>query len=127
MFDINDREHFVHAAQRFTVPFQVNTVEYMDPIILQEFNVLVSRWAGNPVTDAKNGVRVPSDTTPRNNFTGIPFIDLANGFNEIKWWAKPDELNDPSDTVLQLVTDNMDALKAAVVAGDTASNQTTTI
>lgn len=125
MFDVSDNEHFVHAAQRFSVPFQVNTVEYMDPIILQEFNVLVSRWAGNPITNAENGLLVPSDTTPRNNFTGIPFVNLAGGINELKFYADPKELIDPSDAVLTSVADNMDSLKASILAADTAAGYST--
>lgn len=127
MFDINDREHFVHAAQSFTVPFQVNTMEYMDPIILQEFNVLMARWGGNPMTLASNGQLVPSLTTPRNNFTGVPFINLADGVNQLNFYADPKELEDPSDSTLQQVSDNMAALKAAVVAADQAAGFTETV
>lgn len=117
-FDIPDRENYIHGTQQFTVPFQCSGgVEYMDPIILKEFNMLIDRWAGNPVEAAARGERVEAPVTAFANFTGIPYINL-NGFNELKFWAKPEELEDPSNTLMNNLLDGIQSMRASLVSAD---------
>lgn len=71
----------VDTAMNLSIPITVaGKVEYMDPIILKEFNMLVDKFSpatkGN--TAARDKVRMLL------NFKCIPYIDLS-GTNELMW------------------------------------------
>jgi hypothetical protein len=44
LFNVNDRERFVTSAEKVSVSFLANVIEYNDPVILWEFNKLASRY-----------------------------------------------------------------------------------
>jgi hypothetical protein len=95
-------DSFIHTSQQFTIPFKANNVTYMDPIHLAAFNTLVQRYGtpgGNG--DIKEG-RVQNYASAQNNFTGLPWIDLVSGTNELTWFSKPEELVDPMESVTAL-------------------------
>jgi hypothetical protein len=71
VFNINEGEHWISAASKFSIPFVANTVEYNDYVILYEFNQLVRRYF--PDVDA--APTVPG-IAPMNYF-GIPFIEAT--------------------------------------------------
>lgn len=115
-FNVPTRENYIHATQEFTIPFQVNHVSYMDPIVFQEFNTIVQRWAGSTMADSiptatatdtfdydanrkKSRVRAPIDAY--SNFRGIPWINSRAGYNQLDFWALPEELEDPSVTIIR--------------------------
>ena len=83
-FNLNEGEFMVGAAQNLNVPWKVNRIEYDDPVILREFNMLVRRYAkyGNSPFTGKIQAFAQS---PVNNFSGVPYIrPSANGY-ELVW------------------------------------------
>lgn len=115
-FNVPSRENYIHATQEFSIPFQVNHVSYMDPIVFQEFNTIVQRWAGPTMADSvptatatdtfdydanRKKTRVRAPITAYSNFRGIPWINARAGYNQLDFWALPEELEDPSVTVIR--------------------------
>lgn len=136
-FNVPSRENYIHSTQQFTIPFQVNHVSYMDPIIFQEFNAVVERWAGSSMSDSKTGsdvnanrskTRVRAPINAFSNFRGIPWIDRQSGFNQLDFWALPEELTDPSETVFRQIMDSTGntPVDAASTASPTATYSTAT-
>lgn len=83
--NFGERENFIHSAMQYSIPFTANKVEIMDPIIFRDFNTIIKRFSGyNDVT-----IRTlrEAGTDPSENFIGIPYIDIFQGFNELKWLA----------------------------------------
>ena len=100
-FNIGERENYLHASSQFTIPFKVNNVEYMDPIIFRDFNSIVDKFAG---TEWKRNRKV-APAVAANNFAGIPYINIQNGgFNELQFWCDPVELVDPFDAIIQQIS-----------------------
>ena len=96
-FDMNKREKHVAAAQGFSVPFQANTVEYLDWVILKEFNIISDRFysSGSGITiqdSINNKTLVPVPLTSEYNYVGIPYIDLTTGSNTLTYYTTPDVL-----------------------------------
>ena len=126
-FDIPDRENYIHATQQFTVPFQCSgAVEYMDPIILVEFNKLIQDWNGGQLpsslaatnTETTTGsARIKAPVSAFMNFRGIPEIDIVSGANELNFWALPEEFEDPTEKAISQLMDNIGSLKSAVLSG----------
>jgi hypothetical protein len=92
MFNVNQGELHVASAQQFSIPFAANVVEYDDPIIPYEFNLLMERYwpeigsaMSTPSFDPKFGITNGlGGNTPRlnafgsylrYNYTGIPYIE----------------------------------------------------
>lgn len=75
MMNVNENELFVANASRFSIPFVANKIEYNDPAILMDFNILMKRYCPKIVKD-----EVPIlDLTPHNNFQGLPYV-VTNKF-----------------------------------------------
>lgn len=101
MFNISDGEHYLHSTENVSVNFKVNHVEYMDPIILKEFNVITKRYFPNIDSQIKTTVSL------ENNFTGVPYIDTDSGLNQIYFMAYPEELENTEEQELQTATQKL--------------------
>lgn len=80
-FNMNDGNPLVDAASELSVPFKCNRIEYDDPVILKEFNMLVRRYHD---TDNKDGIdnigrynKAFAHNVAQNNFAGVPYIRLS--------------------------------------------------
>ncbi len=77
----------LNNANQISIPFHCIGAEYMDPILLTEFNLLV--MAFNPdmyyATRSQKMVQVPYDELGYFNFYGYPWVD--NRTNELKWFV----------------------------------------
>lgn len=91
-FNVAEREAFLSSNLMFSIPFQVNHVEYMDPMTLADFNTLVDRFKPD-----RSGL-VKTSMIAEHNFTGLPRINPTN--NELEWWAYPEELENAIDSTL---------------------------
>lgn len=105
-FNIGERESFLSSNLRFTVPFQANHIEYMDPRIFQDFNTLMSRYA--PKNYATSSRFVLADNSPQSNFAGLPHIDTKNGTNEMQFFARKQELDDPLEVKIEEIAQRVD-------------------
>jgi hypothetical protein len=95
MFNVNEYESHLSSSTRFTVPFAVNHIEYANPQILMDFNMIMSTFAGRNYQNRSD--YVITTNLPENNFVGIPYIDIYNGTNELQFLATADELDNPAD------------------------------
>ena len=93
-FNLNEGEFMVNAAAELNVPFKANRIEYDDPVILKEFNMLVRRYANDGINSA--GLHSYSQVA-QNNFAGIPYIRPADdiGMYELLWMARGKEGENP--------------------------------
>lgn len=90
-FNINSGEFFVSSTAQYSVPFQANKIEYMDPIIFRDFNRLMKRYC-KTITDSD---RIIATNDARFNFRGLPYIDTYSGRNELQFRCYDDDLVDP--------------------------------
>ena len=97
-FNYDANASYVDTAMNLSVPFTVaGKVEYMDPIILKEFNILMERSSPglSSQSPAYNKLRMLL------NFRCLPYIDIVSGSNELVW------LYDSGDTtVMQILQDS---------------------
>lgn len=81
-FNYDSNAAHVDTAMNLSVPFTVSgKVEYMDPIILQEFNMLIDKIAPS----VKNNTPATNQLRLLLNFKCLPYIDLKGGSNELRW------------------------------------------
>jgi len=85
IFNFAEREKYISSSERFSVPFVVNKVELMDPIIFRDFNTITKRYAPWVV---QPGIQ-KTPITALNNFSGIPFIDTLSGHNQLNFLLPP--------------------------------------
>jgi hypothetical protein len=97
-FNHGEKESFIQSSAQYSVPFTVNKVELMDPIIFRDFNTIMARYS--PTIRGENGPTVAADMAPQHNFIGIPFIDLIGGYNQLKFICKAADLIDPYQAAL---------------------------
>lgn len=121
VFNVGERESFISAAARIAIPFKVNKVEYMDPIILRDFNAIVTRFSPN-VASLKNVANLP-----QYNFTGIPWINTTQGLNQLQFMAQAQELQDPSSSLVNQVTNAISNLFGNHTPGATAPANPSTL
>jgi len=97
-FNYDSNASHVDSAMNLSVPFTVSgKVEYMDPIILKEFNMLMDKTASN----VKSGTPAYDKLRLLLNFRCLPYIDIESGSNELQW------LFDSGDqTVMQILQDS---------------------
>ena len=98
IFNFGERENFLHNSASYSVPFVVNKVEIMDPIIFRDFNTLMKRFS--PTVNGSLGSLVSADMTPDSNFIGVPYIDTVSGFNQLKFLCKSTDLINPYQQAL---------------------------
>ena len=104
-FNINDNEAYVQSNSSYSVTFKCNHFVPMDPIQLREFNTIVTRFAGNNFLSGR--VLVP--TGANGNFSGIPYIDTESGTNELGFWAYPEELENPANSIIDQIRRRLEA------------------
>ena len=102
IFNFGEKENFIHSASQYSVPFIVNKVEIMDPIIFRDFNTIVERFS--QTIKGSNGPVVAAPMVAKDNFIGIPYIDLKGGFNELQWLCSESDLIDPYEARLQEIS-----------------------
>jgi hypothetical protein len=108
VFNFGQGDSFVHTSQQFSIPFVANHIRYMDPIHLSAFNTLVERYVG----DIKKGsTRIKAPITAAANFSGVPYVDLISGTNELMYMAKKSELVDTSG---KKITDLVSQIKSSM-------------
>lgn len=74
-FNKGQSETFVTANDNFSINFKVNHIGYTnDPLIIQEFNILVRRYLAKASTDMNYKVYT---SEAQNNFTGIPYVGIG--------------------------------------------------
>lgn len=98
IFNFGEKENFIHSAAQYSVPFTVNKVEVMDPIIFRDFNTIVKRFS--PTARGENGPVVVAGMSPEYNFTGIPYIDTVGGYNQFDFLCSAADLVDPFSQAL---------------------------
>lgn len=88
-FNKSPGEIVVNATDNFTINFKANRIEYNDPIIIQEFNTLVRRYA--KVDEA--APMVGYAMKPQNNFYGLPYVRATDaGYELIYFKDAKDEI-----------------------------------
>ena len=85
IFNFGEKENFIHSSSQYSVPFTVNKVEIMDPIIFRDFNTIVRRYSPT-ITDKDAIVAL---MTAGSNFMGVPYIDVIGGYNQLKFLYSP--------------------------------------
>ena len=71
ILDYNASENFVEAAKKLNVTFKCNHTGYpQDPIILKEFNMLVSSFCPGILSKSYKKLT----TNPEHNYLGLPYI-----------------------------------------------------
>ena len=83
----------VDVAMNLAIPFTVSgKIEYMDPIILKEFDMLMEKFCG-PITGYQSAISSENGSLVDNrmmvNFKCLPYIDLKAGNNELQWRYDP--------------------------------------
>lgn len=107
IFDENESEFYVSSMQKYSVPFVANKVEYNDPILLLEFNMLMERYFPR-LRNVKGDLGLMNVRDRGNtNYIGLPYIDLEGGNNEINFYATEAELYDPSADILNGLINNI--------------------
>ena len=89
LFNINSGEIQVSSAQRFSIPFAVNKIEYNRPFILTDFNILCKRF-NKEIDDPDKHLLAPIND-PSYNFVGRPYILSRNGAHRLVWYYDPKE------------------------------------
>lgn len=125
-FNRNERESFISSGAQFSIPFQVNFVSYMDPMIFRDFNTIAKRFC----PDIEQRLIAPVEA--ENNFIGLPYIDIAGQQNRLDFRCLPEDLVSPLDVVWKDIEAKIQAAEAAYAASSdtktlTAPGQTETI
>lgn len=93
-FNFGERESFITSTAQYSIPFTVNKVEYMNPLILRDFNTISKRYSqGLQNLSSNRDAMQRTPVSPDYNFTGIPFIDLDSGSNRLDFWAYNNEIS----------------------------------
>ena len=91
--NLNEGEETVNAAAEISVPFKANRIEYDDPIILKEFNMLVRRYAIDAgIKD--NNMHAFAHNVASNNFCGVPYVRPTRKGYELLWLARKDKVGE---------------------------------
>ena len=111
-FNYGVGDEYIPTSREFSVQFKVNHISYMDPIILEQFVTLSSRYAGSDIIEAANGQALSADNQivpfgAQYNFIGQPSINLSDGNLKFLWIANKDELTDPTQTVIQQIDNDV--------------------
>lgn len=78
-FNKNDGERRISSLDNFSITFKCNHIDYLDSIVLHEFNMLVRRYAG-----IEKSAKVEAfGYEPQDNFSGIPYVRVGERGNEL--------------------------------------------
>jgi hypothetical protein len=116
IFNFGEKENFIHSAAQYSVPFTVNKIEIMDPIIFRDFNTIARRFSPTVQSFGKLNGAKPASLSPDHNFIGLPYIDTEGGFNKLDFLAYPTALDNP-------LTASWDSIKAQLAALVTNTNR----
>ena len=86
-FNFNRDRYFNFDNEQVSIPFRCMGVEYIDPVILYEFNALVAiynKGMDNKSTRKQNYTQIEGSHLSENNYYGLPWIDLDT--MELQWW-----------------------------------------
>ena len=138
-FNHAEREAFISSNVQFSVPFQVNHIEYMSPAVFHDFNVVTEEFAGGEyweraearsfaeieatlLTDDPIADSLPSHifapNLPEFNYMGIPWIDTQTGLNELRWIVDRRALQDPFLENYKRLTEEINARRRELVPDD---------
>jgi len=81
-FNTTEGEHMVKSNHDISVNFSVNHVEYHQPLIFSDFNLLMSKFSRIDETQIGKKYQL-LDNVPENNFIGYPYIDRWSGENRL--------------------------------------------
>lgn len=95
-FNIAEKENFISELENIPIPFKANRIEYMDPRIFRDFNKVVEKYAPRITTDEY----ITTPTRSDYNFTGLPYVDVFGGRNELMFRARPDEREEPTSGIM---------------------------
>ena len=115
-FNYDSNASNVDVAMNLSIPFTVSgKIEYMDPIIMKEFNMLLE----NRISNISSFIQVTGDKRLTANFRCLPWIDLEAGNNELKW------VYDPEDSVAtdMLLSTFENSLNTGPTTSSTNANQ----
>jgi hypothetical protein len=93
-FNINENEIFISSMANYSIPFTVNKVEYMDPIIFRDFNRLSIKYNPDLHPNYRDKKVVQVKHVAEYNYFGLPYIDTDQGLNRINFYAYNSELED---------------------------------
>lgn len=137
IFNFSSGDEYIPTSREFTIPFKVNHVSYMDPMILENFVTLTSRYGGTDLMNAALGKTLSTDNqlvpqTAEYNFCGLPSIDLLSGQKKLIYVAPKTMLTDPTATVIsQIETDATNYINNNITTANSsfsaASSQASTI
>ena len=102
-FNFSPGDSTITAIQNFNINFVANNIRYMDPRHLEAFNTLVQRYAGKNFPNGRKLAPVNASS----NFTGVPYIDIRSGSNELQFWARPSELENTTNAFIESTIANI--------------------
>ena len=121
MFNATGQIH-VEAAQRFSVVFAVNKIEYNRPFILTDFNTVVRRFHPN----ITKGFQAPIND-PSYNFVGRPYVLTRNGAHRLVWfYDQEEEPGDIAAAAIQTVREQMESRNNTTNSTGTGTTNTPT-
>lgn len=134
VFNFGDGEKFITSSAQYSVNFVANKVEIFDPIIFRDFNTISKRFSptisgfpGNNAVSVDSTTFTNNNNTPfqpltsaENNFVGLPYVDLLDGYNRLLWIAKS------SDQIGNPYTSDLEAIRTLLKTTTSQSNQVST-
>jgi hypothetical protein len=87
-FNFSRDSPFTDSADQVQVPFACIGAMYNDPIILHEFNRVVTDFQPKMVSPQDWYVQIKGEERKLFNFNGYPRINLIT--NELEWWVEKD-------------------------------------
>ena len=105
LFNQNSGEIHVSSAQRFSIPFTANKIEYNKQEILTDFNTVTRRFC----PQIPDGCLVAPINDPGYNFIGRPYVRTFNGAHRLMWYYIPDE--EPGNSVRNTIAQIREQVK----------------
>jgi len=102
-FDYNDEKPYNDQTSSFTIRMHTLGVEYMDDILVREFNQVVCIFNPNMRDESRDGsmYKLPYELLTFFNHRGYPRINQNN--YELEWWI-PKSMYEASKNILKNVT-----------------------
>ena len=91
IFDFSKDEKITRPWDDTTTTFQCVGAEYLDPILMKEFNDTVQMHNHDMFDGIRESkyIKVTGDVKTQHNYLGYPHINLATG--ELEWWVDPND------------------------------------
>jgi len=82
-FNHSEKQAFLHENINLSVNFFCNKIEYMNPMIFQDFNRVTMKFSGDKtISDIQSYTKVP--VSSNYNYIGFPYVDTYGLFNSKK-------------------------------------------